>query len=240
VIGEPLRPQLKQALAEAKLVLLIYTVSDADWEFCVWECGVATNPRDETPDTRVALFQVGSQGTRVFEAEVVFKLCAEDIAKFVDQFHRHKGFFRKDEAFQPTIKPDILKRRTDALCSDLMGFSLPGELEERYRWDRFTVRLRSNLVREIRECKGTNQSDKAVAEKTYDLLLKNGEVADAFGQAVLHFGYTCGAKELTLAKLVARWCETVAGPSDPQGWIQELCEEMSRSIEDRPSKPSWE
>lgn len=32
----------------------------------------------------------------------------------------------------------------------------------------------------------------------------------------------------------------MAGADGPQGWIQELCEEMNRSIENRPSQSSWE
>lgn len=240
VIGEPLRPQLKQALAEARLVLLIYTVSDADWEFCIWECGVATNPRDETPDTRVAMFQVGNRASRVFDADVVFKLTRDDIAKFVEQFHKHKGFFRSGAAFHPTIHPDILRKRTEDLSAELMKFSLSGKLEERYRWDRFTLRLKANIAREIRDGIEAARAGAAVATPTAELLSNGAEVIDSFGQALLHFGYTSGAKDLTLGKLVARWRENVAVANDPQGWIRELCDEMARAIEDRPSRPSWE
>lgn len=249
VIGEPLRPQLKQALGEARLVLLIYTISDNDWEFCVWECGVATNAKDETPDTRVVLFQMCNHPSRLFQDEVVFKLHSEDVVKFVEQFHRHKGFFKKDVAFQPTINQNILRKRADDLYNDLIHFSLPGKLEERYRWDRFTLSIPTNLIREVRECNKTarsesSETDKAkrttACEKALDIIQNNAEVVDAFGQALLHFGYTSGARDLTLDRLVARWRETVAGAGDPQGWIQELCEEVNRSIEDRPSQPSWE
>jgi hypothetical protein len=240
VIGAPLKPQLKQALCEARLVLLIYTISDNDWEFCVWECGVATNLKDETQETRVALFQMSNHACRVFQDEVVFTLhSGKDIAKFVEQFHRHKGFFKKDAAFQPSINENILRKRADDLYNDLIKFSLP-ELEERYRWDRFTLWISSNMMQEVRECNKTARSESSQTDKALDILRNNAEVVDAFGQALPHFGYTAEAKDLTLGILIARWRETFAGAGDPQGWIQQLCEEMNRSIEDRPSEPSWE
>jgi len=238
-IGEPLRPQLKQALAEARLVLLIYTLSDADWEFCVWECGVATNPADNTPKTRVALFQVGSQKSRVFKGEAVFRLSRDDIAKFVDQFHKLDNFFREGPAFQPTIDPDILRDRTDCLYEELRPFALTDKLEERPLWDRFTLRIRSNEVREIRECLSEAHTDGA-KDRAFDFLLRNAHVIDSFGMALLHFGYAAGTQDLTLEKLIECWRDTIASETDPHGWIPALCQEMCRSIEDRPAQPSWE
>ena len=42
--GKNLNDELKQALWEAKVVLLVYTSNDNDWSYCMWECGVATDP----------------------------------------------------------------------------------------------------------------------------------------------------------------------------------------------------
>jgi hypothetical protein len=244
VIGEPLKAQLKQALAEAKLVLLIYTAPDKDWEFCLWECGVATDPVDETP-TRVALYQAGGQSSRVFQDDVVFKLDADDIAKFVTQFHKVKGFFKTGEAFNPSVTADILETRSKDLYDALLEHRVPGKTEERYRWDRFTLRVPADKAKEVKEFNRTASSDssekKAAHENAIQSLEDNAEVVDAFGQALLHFGYTASAKTLNLAKLIKRWRESIAGDSDtPQGWIRELCEEMNRSIQDRPAQPSWE
>ena len=238
IIGEPLRPQLKQALSEARLVLLIYTTSDADWEFCVWECGVATNPTDDTP-TRVACFQVGNQKSRVFEGETVFKLTRDDIGKFVEQFHRHVGFFREGEAYQPDVSSEILAERTEHLWNDLRPFAPEGPEEERSRWDRFTLRIQSTVVQELKDCLKDTDADGAQG-KAFDLLRRNATVIDSFGKALQHFGYDVGRPDLTLDDLVERWRDEIASETDPQGWIHALCQEMWRSIEDRPAQPSWE
>src|SRR5215468_4421154 len=50
-LGRPLTNELKNALWKAGIVILIYTSEDQDWQWCMWECGVATNPH--SPDTRV-------------------------------------------------------------------------------------------------------------------------------------------------------------------------------------------
>ena len=236
VIGESLMKEIRHALAEARLVLLIYTSAEADWAWCTLECGLAINPLDETPNTRVALFQMSRQEAEIPLAQVVFKLNEDDIAKFVDQFHRHEGFFRKDVAYHPTIGTETLRKRADALYKGLMSVSLPGKTEERIRWDRFTLRLRPDHLRAFVDTKRAGVS----ADEVAHFLMEHAEMVDAFGHALVHFGYQQGTTGLKLGDLVTRWSEKVAQDGDSRGWIRELCEEMNRSIENRPAEPSWE
>jgi hypothetical protein len=49
-------PELQKALWEAKAVIFVYTTTDNDWGYCMWECGVATTPG--SPDTRIIGFSV--------------------------------------------------------------------------------------------------------------------------------------------------------------------------------------
>ena len=53
--GVSLSDSLRDALARSGLVILIYTDPTDNWEWCLWECGVATDPRDPTP-THVEVF----------------------------------------------------------------------------------------------------------------------------------------------------------------------------------------
>ena len=124
VVGENLR-EITQALGEARLVLLVYTLAEADWGFCCYEWGLATSPNDETPDTRVVVFQMGKDKCPVSVGNVVFRLTPEDLRKFVHQFHKQRGFFRKDSAFHPTINDELLRKRADDLFRDLLALSLP-------------------------------------------------------------------------------------------------------------------
>lgn len=411
-IGKDVCAQLRQALWHADVLMLIYTSSDQDWSWCMWECGVAND--SQSPETNIIVFQCGSDYPAPFNDVLRVNVRnPEEIKRFVNQFLRDADFFPSlKSALAPNLRdtlvesaakqlydkiasvlpppdnglseewptwpylrielprPEVDKMeqaseaervalshqlvkdfgtvvasdsraaplfglatfpnrpklnsllRTwkeknqnaeatwfDSCCeqimmgaargfpvirwtpireadgesdytpvlsriktmpyggtvqfdiyfynlsdpravlyNDLMKFSLPGKLEERYRWDRFTLSISSNMIQEVRECNKTARSetskaDKAksttASEKALDILQNNAQVVDPFGQALLHFGYTAGATGLTLGMLTARW-RTVAGAGDPQGWIQELCEEMNRSIEDRPSQPSWE
>ncbi|MDY7104275.1 MAG: hypothetical protein S0880_24080 [Actinomycetota bacterium] len=56
--SQPIPDELRSALARAGLVLLIYTDPDDDWDWCMWECGVATDPNDDTA-TKVGVLSFG-------------------------------------------------------------------------------------------------------------------------------------------------------------------------------------
>jgi hypothetical protein len=62
--GRVLSEGLKEALWKAGVVLLIYTTEDQDWSWCMWECGVATNP--SSPETRTIVLQCSTAEPRVF------------------------------------------------------------------------------------------------------------------------------------------------------------------------------
>src|SRR5215510_8939672 len=55
--GPSLNAQLRKALWETDVLLLIYTSADLDWQYCMWECGVAT--RADSPNTNIIVVQCG-------------------------------------------------------------------------------------------------------------------------------------------------------------------------------------
>jgi hypoxanthine phosphoribosyltransferase len=58
--GQSLNDALKDALARTSVLLLIYTDAALDWAYCLWESGVATDPKNPE-STRVVLLQCGPQ-----------------------------------------------------------------------------------------------------------------------------------------------------------------------------------
>lgn len=56
--GDSLGGSLKRALGASDLVALIFTSAAEDWSWCMWECGVATDPDDERL-TKVVVLQCG-------------------------------------------------------------------------------------------------------------------------------------------------------------------------------------
>jgi len=43
-LGDPLTDELRDVLEDVDLVILVYTVTDEEWSWCMWECGLATHP----------------------------------------------------------------------------------------------------------------------------------------------------------------------------------------------------
>ena len=62
-LGQAINGELKNALAITEVVILVYTTDTEDWSYCMWECGVATNPKDERP-TSVVVVQCRANRSR--------------------------------------------------------------------------------------------------------------------------------------------------------------------------------
>jgi hypothetical protein len=230
-IGLTLKEELRKALGEAHLVLLIFTDQDADWQFCMWETGVATDPHDATPSTRIAVFQAGMELPRVFNDEVIFKMTKDDIRRFVHQFHTTKGFYLKDAAHQKDVDSETLEQRASLLFSELKDVIPEGKREERYRWDNFQLWISPESTKKIKE---------ATAEKRIQLIQSEGRVRNPFGSALYHFGYTTNGN-LSLSDLQTRWLRNQEkNPNLPKGWILEICEEIGRAIDSQPAVPPSE
>ena len=43
-VGDSLTDELREVLEDVDLVILVYTFTDEDWSWCMWECGLATHP----------------------------------------------------------------------------------------------------------------------------------------------------------------------------------------------------
>jgi hypothetical protein len=92
---------LTKALWVTSLLLLVYTVEDEDWSYCMWEAGVASSP--DSPDTNLVIFQCGSESPLPFSPELKVSLSEDSVSKFVSEFLRAPNFIPG----QPPIKPDV-------------------------------------------------------------------------------------------------------------------------------------
>jgi TIR domain len=64
-LGKHLNDELKRALGAAEAVILVFTSETEDWSYCMWECGIATNPNDAHP-TSVVVVQCGPDKPKPF------------------------------------------------------------------------------------------------------------------------------------------------------------------------------
>jgi hypothetical protein len=90
-VARHLVTELRDALWEAGMVILIYTTPDKDWGYCMWECGVAMRP--DSPDTNITVLQCGDWTPDVFDGQVhVNARQKTSVERFVRQFMTDPNF----------------------------------------------------------------------------------------------------------------------------------------------------
>lgn len=230
-IGAPLDAELRAALADSRLVLLVYTYGENDWSFCMWECGVAASAKAES--LRIVVFQCTDDVPKLFEGQKRIAISPDDILRFTTQFHREPDFFPGGEPFDSTVDEALLNRRSKRLYEELRPVIPVRRLEEIYRWDSLTLELAPEVVSEIKE--GDDVTDSR-------LVRQECKVCRAFGEATKHFGFDGPIADEPFENLVLRWNALVQDKKDqniPSAWVDDLYGEILRSIHRTPSKPTW-
>lgn len=231
-VGEPLSDELKGALHEVALVILVYTFADEDWSWCMWECGLATHDA-----THLVVLRCSKHDTpRLFAQQVMVDVDIDGLHNFTAQLHRDEEFFPGMPAYRPTIADKTLRELSSAFYEDLRPVIPAGQREERYRWDRFTLKVEFAANR-LREQLSKERDQDIVCELIQSELV----VTRPFGNALKHFGYdTTLEGSLKLRDLVGRWTEETRDRENVStGWIKGLCLEIQRAILAFPAEPIW-
>lgn len=229
-VGDNIFEELKSALYNAKLVILIYTCADEDWSFSMWECGLATHP--VKVDTRTVVFQCNPHNKpKVFEGQLLVRVDEQGISNFTTQFFREENFFPGEEALRPDITDETLRDYSTEFFNDLSAVLPVCQPEERYRWDFLTLRLSHAELIDLQAL----EEDVAISK-----LPELSQVKRGFGEALKHFGYANFEPGLRLNDLIERWGQSTANRENTQtDWIEELLAEMYRAINNRPANAEW-
>jgi hypothetical protein len=234
--GGRLTDEIKIALYQAKAVILLHTRADEDWSWCMFECGLATDP--QKPDaTRVILFQCNEHEPLPgpFEGAVIAKVDEDGIRDFIKRFLSEDDFLPGEKARYPTdgTPESTLRDLSDAFYKDLRdAISHSRAPKERYRWDRFALKL---------DVDGYHLYSETNENELYMTMPSRLFVTHVFGEALRHFGYANPEDGLRLSDLIRRWKEEIGSRSNlSQGWIKGLCLELQRAIKNAPADPAWE
>ena len=93
--GNDLNEFLKDKLKETDLFILLFTLADEDWSFCMWELGVVTG--QETKPTSVVVFSCANAQPKVRIANHAYNArSSENIMDFVRSFHTDREWLVKD------------------------------------------------------------------------------------------------------------------------------------------------
>lgn len=237
-IGHSIKLEIQQFLEKAKLVILIYTYPEANWDYCMFECGLATNPG--TAQTNVIVFQCTSSPPRVFRDELLINMDMEGIQRFTNQFHRKSDFFPGHEPFAPDLGDEGLHIRSNGLYEALLPLLPNQERRDDIRWGYFTLMLDPEIKAAIID----SGSFKSSYNTCVDLQSKI-YVTSSFGFGLRHFGYQEFEPDLSLEKLHKRWYSNIESMQEDMNvpvesrWLDELNKEICRSVRNESPQLTW-
>jgi hypothetical protein len=217
-IGKPLSQELRASLWHTDVLILIYTLSDLDWSYCMWECGVATDPT--SPDTRVVVLQFSDDVPAVFDDQVrVNARSKDDIHKFAAQFLTDPNFFPAEigpiTGFQPQ-SPQLLLA-AERLFTDLA--SVPPTKHEKVdewpAWPFIRLELSLDAVAQMKDMPPSLAQERILEECRIGLC--DWVLCAVFGVPKISTGST-------LSDLVARWKER--SPGEDSRWATSLAAQI--------------
>lgn len=226
-IGRNVNRELMQALWKSEVLILIYTSQERDWDYCMWECGVATH--SESEETAVIVLQCGRQLPRVFADQVAVDIRDPDkVRRFVNAFLTDPGFFAgRNEAvtrFQPNDAN--VERAAQALYEDLQQVVRPDDdhdqVEEWPAVPFVRLGLTASQVREI-----TEDEDDQQAQLTASRLLLEASVLSADREAAALFGRPTLPVGESFGKILPRAVRDGQMPD----WLKGLVAQVTRAAQ---------
>lgn len=237
-VGRKIKDDLKRAISDVDVVLLIYTDDKDDWSFCMWECGLATNPRANAadPDANIVVLQCLNSIPAVFEDQLWVPVNEEGIEKLTSDFHNSPDFFsRHDGAFLPADK-DTIRERSFALLQKLQKAIRPLRDRTEHKrgftpqWIRIHVSLslskdQLDLINRTRDPeKSFELTEEVIKSKC---VINEKTDTHAFG----HFDLAGAKRGLTLWEFYKSWQFSEAGQKfKHMNWFRDLGVAMIRRI----------
>ena len=226
-IGRNVNRELMTALWKTDVLVLIYTSQERDWDYCMWECGVATHPASD--ETSVIVLQCGRQLPRVFADQVAVDVRdPEKVRRFVNAFLTDRDFFPgRNEAvtrFQPNDAN--VARAAQALYDDLQKVVRPEfEDEQPEEWPAVPfvrLGLMPSQVRQITD----EEDDEQARAKTATLLL-DASVLSSDREAAALFGRPTLPADDSFGKILPRAIREGERPD----WLKSLADQMTRAAQ---------
>lgn len=239
-VGHSINNEISGFLEEARLVILIYTYPDEYWDYCMFECGLAMNPK--TPETSVVVFQCTEYLPRVFQDKLlVLANDLDGIRRFTVQFHKDNGFFPDYPAFDQNLTDEGLEILSANLFHAIQDHLPKKKPEKSIRWGYFTLKMPTDLTDLLQDAENI--------QSACDLCIFNQDkipVIDAAGFGLRHFGYQNFDSKLTFKKLIDCWYATITEELSEKflsneniAWIKELNFDICRSIRNESPRLSW-
>lgn len=232
--GRPVNHELKRALAETELVVLIYTTATEDWSYCMWECGLAVDPRDEQP-TSVVVIQCGRDEPKPFGSDLrVDAQNLDSIQGFVKELLTTNDFFPgRDGPLTgfaaegndvKEIAADLHSKLAEVLPSEGPGESTPAAPYLR-------ILLESQAAAGVREAYLSND-----VEESTKIIETEAIISESYGARAL-LGMALGP-ESKLGDVLRSWQEGADQDEEPR-WFYSLTDQIQSALAGKIRPLKW-
>lgn len=225
-IGRNVNRELTTWLWKTDVLVLVYTDHDRDWDYCMWECGVATHSESEA--TSVIVLQCGRERPRVFADQVAVDIRdAEKVRRFVSDFLTDPNFFPgRNEALTRFLPNDAnVERAAQGLYDDLQKVVPPEEDGQDEEWQAVPFVQLGLTARQVREI--ADEEDDQQARLTTSRLLLDATVLTADREAAALFGRPTLPADESFGQVFKR---TVRADQPPH-WLQSLADQVTRAAQ---------
>ncbi len=223
--GKELNKELRTALWNCDVLIVIYTIEDREWSYCMWECGVAND--QSSPDTTTIVFQFSDDVPKVLAGtNRVDARQAGDLRKFAAQLFTEPDFFPSlNRPLKAQLPRDVINTKADALFTALKSrpdFSL------RREWATWPYVQCELAVADIERIK------QASPDAAIGIVAECATVSFCDPKALDVFGLAAWAPGTNIGALRER-----NGTSTQPDWFRALCEQIAVSAAERLPQLRW-
>lgn len=234
--GRNLNQELREALWKARALILVYTTSDYNWDYCMWECGVATNPG--SVDSKTIVFQCGGTVPKLYCDHVnVNARNPVDIQRFTNDFLTDPTFLPGSDGaisrFQPNGR-EVVRAATDFL-QKLRGILPPEKVDPDDEWPAYPFiqfELSQAEVDRINKLKATERGRTA-----HEIIRNECVIGKADKYAEQLFGVPSFAPRMNVKQLADMWSDK--HPNSKAEWLEGLCAQIMDGVMWRFPTPVW-
>ena len=220
--GAGLNSELTKALWKSDAIILVYTSSDQDWSYCMWECGVATH-RD-SPDTRIVVFQCGRDVPTPFSADLRTDVRSpEHIRRFTKQLLTNPNFFPgRNQALAPDAALETVEKAAEELFTNLKEVIPPppdGQIDEWPAWPFLRIELPKLEVEKLEVASAADR-----VRLSHEIVKEQGIVVKSDARAAQLFGLAGLPDKYKFKELLRVWTDKF--PTEDATWFDSCCEQI--------------
>lgn len=228
--GKKLNDELKNALWESDVVVLIYTSEDKDWSYCMWECGIAVYP--DSPDTKVVVLQCMEDKPKVFASSLnVTAWDKNSVISFANRF-RDADFFPGSDKPVTGLKESELREKAEQFFKELSAVIPQAPSQNWSAWPFLRLEFSNEMVHEL-------VSTHAESKEKRNHLLGQAKVVNSSSGLSRLFGRSEIIVNSPFSELIEEWTNTY--PKRTPGWLDVIYDQVMDGARKRlPRIRYWE